>query len=273
MLAAGAGAGRWSPDGSEVSIFCCDEPAMVAHFLDVVTGDVRGLETPDPTLELHCEFGWSPDGERVVCEGYGLDDPSRNGIYSVRAADGGDLTRITSNPGGQDTPGEYSPDGTQLVFVRFEDDVPVGYFVTNVDGTGGPPAHSGRNGSRRQRLRWQLVAERRRHLVRRPRNRGASQGDLDRRRRRRFAGATADHTGVRGSARRGQTSTAATRRTGRRTATGSSSHGRNRTARTRPSGSSTPTEATPCRSPAAPTTTRPGDHRRQREARLAVRER
>ena len=46
------------------------------------------------------------------------------------------MTRITSNPGGEDTPGEYSPDGTRLVFVRFEDETPVGYFVTNVDGTG-----------------------------------------------------------------------------------------------------------------------------------------
>ena len=138
LLAAGAGAGRWAPDGSEVSIFCCDDPTSIAHFVDVATGDVRNLETPDPTMELHCSFGWSPDGERLLCEGYGIDDPSRNGIYSVRASDGGDLTRITSNPGGEDTPGEYSPDGTRLVFIRFENEAPVGYFVTNVDGTGEP---------------------------------------------------------------------------------------------------------------------------------------
>ena len=135
LLVAGAYPGRWSPDGSEVSIFCCDDPTSIAHFVDVATGDVRNLETPDPTMELHCSFGWSPDGERLLCEGYGIDDPSRNGIYSVRASDGGDLTRITSNPGGEDGPGEYSPDGTRLVFIRYEDEVPVGYFVTNVDGT------------------------------------------------------------------------------------------------------------------------------------------
>ncbi len=112
---------------------------MVAHFVDVVTGDVRGLETPDQTLELHCDFGWSPDGERLVCEGYGMDDPSRNGIYSVRASDGGDLTRITSNPAGGDIPGTYSPDGTRLVFERFEDDVPTGMFIVDIseDGTAG----------------------------------------------------------------------------------------------------------------------------------------
>ncbi len=138
LLFAGGGAGRWSPDGSEVSVFCCDDPGMVAHIVDVVTGDVRGVETPDPTLELHCDFGWSPDGERLVCEGYGVDDPSRNGIYSVRASDGGGLTRITSNPHGGDIPGDYSPDGTRLVFKRFEDDVPTGMFVVDIadDGAG-----------------------------------------------------------------------------------------------------------------------------------------
>jgi Tol biopolymer transport system component len=137
LLHADGEAGRWSPDGSEVSVFCCDDPGAVAHFVDVVTGEVRRLATPDPTLELHCEFGWSPDGDRVVCEGYGLDDPSRNGIYSVRASDGGDLTRITSNPEGWDTPGDYSPDGTQLLFKRFEDEVPTGMFVVDIsdDGT------------------------------------------------------------------------------------------------------------------------------------------
>ncbi len=137
LLAAGAEAGRWSPDGSEVSIFCCDD-GMVAHIVDVATGEVRGLETADPTLELHCGFGWSPDGERLVCEGYGVDDPSRNGIYTVRASDGGGLTRITSNPDGGDIPGDYSPDGTRLVFKRFEDEVPTGMFVIDIadDGAG-----------------------------------------------------------------------------------------------------------------------------------------
>jgi Tol biopolymer transport system component len=138
LLYTDGAAGRWSPDGSEVSVFCCDDPGAVAHFVDVDTGQVRMLPTPDPTLELHCEHGWSPDGERVVCEGYGIDDPSRTGIYTVRASDGGDLKRITSNPDGGDIPGEFSPDGTQLVFTRFEDEVPTGMFVVDIadDGTG-----------------------------------------------------------------------------------------------------------------------------------------
>ena len=137
LLFTGGGAGQWSPDGSEVSVFCCDDPTMQAHIVDVVTGEVRGLTTADPTMELHCGAGWSPDGGRLLCEGYGIDDPSRNGIYTVRASDGGDLRRITSNPDGGDIPGDYSPDGTRLVFKRFEDDVPTGMFVVDIadDGT------------------------------------------------------------------------------------------------------------------------------------------
>jgi Tol biopolymer transport system component len=136
LLFADGGAGRWSPDGREISVFCCDDPGSIAHFVDVITGDVRGLGTPDPTLELHCGGAWSPDGENVACEGFGVDDPSRNGIYSVRASDGGGLTQITSNPGGADIPGDYSPDGTQLVFKRFDDNVPTGMFVVDISGDG-----------------------------------------------------------------------------------------------------------------------------------------
>ena len=41
-VAAGQG-GRWSPDGTEISIFCCDD-GMTAHFVDVETGEIRGLD-------------------------------------------------------------------------------------------------------------------------------------------------------------------------------------------------------------------------------------
>ena len=129
---------RWSPDGTEVSIFCCDN-GMAAHFVDGATGELRELAPPDPALETHCGGGWSPDGERLACEVFGVDDPSLNGVYSIRTSDGGDLTRITSNPGGDDTPfGGYSPDGSRVVFVRFVEggEPPVGIFVVNIDGTG-----------------------------------------------------------------------------------------------------------------------------------------
>ena len=125
---------RWAPDGSEISLFCCND-GMAAHFIDVETGDLRTLPQPDPELEMFCGGAWSPDGKRLACAGYGVDDPSRNGLYTVRVSDGGGLRRITSNPGG-DFAGDFSPDGKRLVFVRTKNEIPVGIFVVNVDGSG-----------------------------------------------------------------------------------------------------------------------------------------
>jgi Tol biopolymer transport system component len=127
----------WSPDGSEISLFCCDD-GMAAHFVDVTTGELRAIPQPDPALEAFCGGAWSPDGERLTCETFGVEDPTLNGIYAIRVSDGSDLVRITSNPGGNDIPGDYSPDGSQLVFVRFveEGEPPIGMFVINVDGSG-----------------------------------------------------------------------------------------------------------------------------------------
>lgn len=125
---------HWSPDGSQVSIFCCDD-GMAAHIVDPDTGDFRELAPPDPTLEVHCGQ-WSADAQRFACESFGVKDPSRNGIYSIRSRDGRGLRRITSNPGGDDIPGDYSPDGKRLEFVRQDPNGQVGIFVVKLNGSG-----------------------------------------------------------------------------------------------------------------------------------------
>jgi TolB protein len=67
-------------------------------------------------------------------------DPSRNGIYTIRVSDDRGLRRITFNPGGDAIPGDFSPDGTRLVFSRIDPSRPakanVALFVVNVDRTG-----------------------------------------------------------------------------------------------------------------------------------------
>jgi Tol biopolymer transport system component len=95
------------------------------------------LASPDPTLKLGC-FAWSPDASRLACEGWDDSDAARNGIYTVRASDGGGLTRVTTSTGGDhDVIGDYSPDGRQIVFLRdnLVDEQHNTLMVVNVDGS------------------------------------------------------------------------------------------------------------------------------------------
>ena len=126
---------RWSPDGTQV-VRCGLTPTGATAFIDPDDGSFRTLEMPDPeTLFTPC-YVMSPDAARVVCEGFGQTDPSLNGIQTIRASDGTDLTRMTSNPGGDDLPGDYSPNGKRFVFARFDDEEqeePVGLYVVKVN--------------------------------------------------------------------------------------------------------------------------------------------
>ena len=93
--------------------------------------------SPDPTLNLGCP-AWSPDASRLAGEGFDDSNAARNGIYTVRASDGGGLTRVTTSPGGDhDVLGDYSPDGRQIVFLRdnLVDEEHNTLMVVNVDGS------------------------------------------------------------------------------------------------------------------------------------------
>ena len=71
----------------------------------------------------------------LLCETFS-DDGSQNGLHTIRSSDGGGLTQITSNPGGDDVPGSWSANGKRIVFQRFGPDSYEGVFVVNVNGTG-----------------------------------------------------------------------------------------------------------------------------------------
>ena len=59
-----------------------------------------------------------------------------SGVFTVRSADGGGLVRVTANPNNHDVPGDYSPGGGNIVFLRITDsDSETGtLFVVNTDG-------------------------------------------------------------------------------------------------------------------------------------------
>lgn len=128
LLANNSEADQWSWDGTRIAMF-----EGVLHFDSGVFTSLN-LDTQYPDMFLGCGL-WSPDNARLACEGFGLTDPSLNGIYTVRSSDGGDLQRVTSNPGGDDCPSDYSPYGNRIVFTRANETT---YELDTVrpDGTG-----------------------------------------------------------------------------------------------------------------------------------------
>lgn len=128
---------RWSPDGEFISITATDGSRVLAATIRPDGSDYAELPIADPTLNLGCMV-WSPDATRLACEGWDDTDPTRNGIYTINASDGGDLQRVTTSPGGNhDLPGDYAPDG-RLLFARIAPDQEAGQLMV-VDSDGGEP--------------------------------------------------------------------------------------------------------------------------------------
>ena len=133
------GADRWSPDGSTILItdLTGQSPLRPATVNADGSSFTRLGATGDPGLNLACH-AWSPDGSRIACEGFAENERSRAGIYTLDAVDGGGLVRITS---GIDLPGDFSPDGTRISFLRADPsrhlcDECGALFVVNTDGSG-----------------------------------------------------------------------------------------------------------------------------------------
>ena len=130
---------RWSPDGRHISVVAQNsEGRLFVGLIDPDGSHYVQFDSPDPTLDLGC-FAWSPDGSRLACEGWDDTDLTRNGMYTVRASDGGDLVRVTTCPNScHDIPTDYSRDGAQIIFtrVRLPDEADATLMVVNVDGSG-----------------------------------------------------------------------------------------------------------------------------------------
>jgi Tol biopolymer transport system component len=132
-LLVGAESGQWSPDGTRLLVVpdCCSE-----RIVNPDDGSYTELPTfyPDSGLFLGCNI-WSPDASRLACEGFG-DQPSADGVYTTRSSDGGGVQRITSGSD-DDYPGDYSPNGKQIVFLRAPsfDAPPQGLDIVRADGS------------------------------------------------------------------------------------------------------------------------------------------
>jgi Tol biopolymer transport system component len=144
LLPPGSGCPSWSPDGTKVLVGCTFSGPLVRPA--TINPDGTGftvLDNPDPDLNLFCT-SWSPDGARLACEGGSDVNPGRDGLYTIRASDGGGLRLLTKTPGdffccpvlNQDANPSYSPDGTQISFSRANQKSDFAVFVMNTDGTG-----------------------------------------------------------------------------------------------------------------------------------------
>ena len=123
-----------SPDGSVLAIAAPNEQELLVGGTIGVDGTgYRLFASIDPTLNLVCGV-WESD-ERLACEGWDDSDASRAGIYTVRATDGRDALRLTRH---RDVPCEYSPDGSELAFIRLGADDTRGTLMV-MDTVGGEP--------------------------------------------------------------------------------------------------------------------------------------
>jgi TolB protein len=137
---------EWSPDGTKLHITAMEYPGSRLRPA-VVSADGTGFTLLNATSNADLNLGcgdWTPDMSRLVLEGFPeTGHPELNGIYSVRASDGGDLSLVSRNPfGGYDVVPQVSPDGTRVVFLRTDPNrhLPghdVGaLYVVGLDGTG-----------------------------------------------------------------------------------------------------------------------------------------
>jgi len=110
----------WSPDGSKVLCNLWSEDGVQ---FATANPDGSGFTLLDPNLplDLYC-LSWSPDGARLLCHSEGMNSADA-GLYTVRSSDAGDLVRVIATPPKSfDNGYGYSPDGSRVLFARFDSD-------------------------------------------------------------------------------------------------------------------------------------------------------
>jgi TolB protein len=131
-------AGGWSPDGSTVFFTTDRDRNWEIYAMDADGSNPRNL-TRSPRIDGEIPGGGglvvSPDGRRIAFASTRDTRDEDNPELYVMNTDGSGLRRVTHSPG-IEALRSWSPDGRQLVFVRFPTKPRWAFFVMNVDGSG-----------------------------------------------------------------------------------------------------------------------------------------
>jgi Tol biopolymer transport system component len=136
QIAGNATCNNWSPDGRKVlcNLWSADDVPQPA----TANPDGSGFKLLNPNLplDLFC-LAWSPDGARLLCHSEGMANPADAGLYTVRSSDAGDLVRVAATPpDGFDNGYGYSPDGSRVLFARYDSEDNGTLLSVKPDGSG-----------------------------------------------------------------------------------------------------------------------------------------
>jgi Tol biopolymer transport system component len=128
---------RWSHKGDRLLLAALPSTNRVTTATVNADGSDYRVLPLDSSLNLG-PGAWSPDDSRIAFEGWDDGSPSRNGLYTADAADGGNRKRLTTTTAGlHDIPISYSPDGSTILLSRGPADIsqPGQLFLVGVDGS------------------------------------------------------------------------------------------------------------------------------------------
>ena len=131
---------RWTTDGAHILVaeLAPDGKRITTGIINPDGSLLHKVPLPRGTLNLG-PGTWFPDGTRIAFEGWDDANHERDGIYTGRASDGGDLVRVTRSHA---LPIDVATDGEVFYFQSVEgfpsigDQLEGSLFLVNGDGSG-----------------------------------------------------------------------------------------------------------------------------------------